>query len=92
MIVRSVPGAICGILIGLVASACAGKVTAPMVKWWFNDSIEEKMFIRKECDAQENCVVIERLSYQEADGFYAISPVDWERRENYIKSLENNCK
>ena len=92
MLRLSVPGAICGILIGLVVSACAGQIQKPLVKWWFNDALEEKMFIRKTCDEKENCVVTEKLSYVEADGYYAISPVDWERRETYIKALERNCK
>lgn len=80
-------------LIGLVVSACAGQgIQKPLVKWWFNDAIEEKMFIRKECDASDNCKIVERLSYDDADGYYGISPVDWERRETYIKSLERNCQ
>lgn len=89
---HSAPGAICGILIGLVVSACASEIKKPLVKWWFNDAKEERMFIRKTCDEKENCIVAERLSYQEADGYYAISPLDWETRENYIRSLERNCK
>jgi len=93
MIKHNVQGAICGILIGAALSACAGeKLNKPLVKWWFNDSLEERAFIRKTCDDKGNCTVTERLTYQQADGFYALSPVDWETRENYIRSLERNCK
>jgi len=64
-----------------------------LVKWWYNDAIEEKAFIRKNCDdKEENCIIAEKLSYEQADGFYAISPVDWETRESYIKALERNCQ
>ena len=94
MIVRKSLGVICGILIGAAASSCAGwRPVSPLVKWWFNDSRDEKAFVRKECDSNgENCKLVEKLSYEEADGYYALSPVDWERRETYIKSLEQNCK
>lgn len=83
-------GAICATLIICFASACATP-KAPLVKWWFNDFRDEKSFVRKECDG-DKCEVKERLSYEQADSYFAISPQDFESLLSYIKNLERECR
>lgn len=83
-----VQGAICGALIICLASACAGP-GRPLVKWWFHDGKEEHAFIRRECDGDVRpCPIKEHLSYAEADGYYGISPDDWQAWMDYVKALE----
>lgn len=64
----------------------------PLVKNWFLDAVEERALVRKECKDAENCVIKERLSYEQADAFFCRSSSDHEREQNYIKALERALK
>lgn len=81
----------------LMLTICLSKCSAwsveprPLVKNWFLDSRDERALVRKKCDG-DKCVIVEKLSYEEADSYFCRSSQDHEREQNYIKALERAIK
>jgi len=57
--------------------ACGGL----KVKWWFIDGKQEKALIRRDASG----AIAERLTFEQADGYLAMSPSDVEALLNYCE-------
>ena len=49
------------------------------VKWWFLDGKEENALIRRARGGE----IMERMTYQEADGYLCLSPLDVQALRDY---------